>query len=825
MSAKQVRKLQALKVSKKGNDGNDGNDGNEDAKESGSDCESTEPAESKACGFAALIGSSDTDSDAADAHDSQIDKPAEMAVEKGPTTEIAAEIAPPSKSKKKKKGKKSQVKKTEDSSEGEELLLEAALVQAQVTAAANSLQLGDDVNCGNSLAMAKPFFNADRERRRLFKMKPSHMMKDGHNSRKGQSLKLRGTTEGHFLHYRRLFIIEPTPDEGWPRPDGCARMVTDSSQCFRIETTPERTKMLLEFASDAASYEPQMVYDFLMYYPFCVEALLVASEMNREGRDHQEAFRLLRRAVYAAECSFNGAFSPFSETQVPMVRGDGCCFLSWPRVRVQLPANDSSWPGWSWLMALWGYMLSLASQGLPRTSLEVCKLILAMTLPHDPTHSLAHLDYFALRAEEYDFLLHFVEKFNPPCALPAQCIMRLDCCLPNFAYSAALAYYLRTDGDACDEASALGTVNVEHLTEPCWVRPRAGSDQTDGPSQAHLALLRAMLLFPGTLRSILDNLGISLNSSASGSPYKLSWSELLERSPLGQKPTLHQQHFLAHALVSDAFVQRCAGFFRGERMLRWLHACAGRLVQMCQSSLFEKELLQARKAWSEAPLAVANALANDYKKFSTSEVGPERKVPVAFENAVNTWLGAPAETPQHRPEAQLVAKAPPEAPPRHAQLVPPPHPPLPPPGGYAPPERPPPPPPAGYALGGLLPPPQPLPKAAPLQLNYHRDEQEDSDDEALRKALLLSEAEERRRLVAEQDEEFRESLAADAARAESAADAALGEGGEGGGNQSLRVPDRESLTQLEAMGFDGAAAVDALRKAGNVEGAVELLTS
>ena len=275
-----------------------------------------------------------------------------------------------------------------------------------------------------------------------------------------------------------------------------------------------------------------------------------------------------------------------------MVRGDGCCILSWPRVRVQLPGNDSSWPGWSWLMALWGYMLGLASQGLPRTSLEVCKLILAMTLPYDPTHSLAHLDYFALRAEEYDFLLHFVEHFNPPCALPAQCIMRLDCCLPNFAYSAALAYYLRTDGDAC-EASALGTVNVEHLTEPCWVR--AGSDRTDGPSQAHLALLRAMLFFPGTLRSILDNLGISLNSSASGSPYKLSWSELLDRSPLGQKPTLHQQHFLAHALVSDAFVQRCAAFFRGERMLRWLHACAGRLVQMCESSLFEKELLQARK--------------------------------------------------------------------------------------------------------------------------------------------------------------------------------------------------------------------------------------
>lgn len=79
--------------------------------------------------------------------------------------------------------------------------------------------------------------------------------------------------------------------------------------------------------------------------------------------------------------------------------------------------------------------------------------------------------------------------------------------------------------------------------------------------------------------------------------------------------------------------------------------------------------------------------------------------------------------------------------------------------------------------------------------------QDSEDDEALRKALLLSEAEERRRLVAEQDAEYRESLAADAARADSTgADAPLGEGGEGGEggeSQSLRAPDRESLAWLD----------------------------
>ena len=49
--------------------------------------------------------------------------------------------------------------------------------------------------------------------------------------------------------------------------------------------------------------------------------------------------------------------------------------------------------------------------------------------------------------------------------------------------------------------------------------------------------------------------------------------------------------------------------------------------------------------------------------------------------------------------------------------------------------------------------------------------------------------------MAEQDAEYRESLAADAARADSTgADAPLGEGGE---SQSLRAPDRESLAWLD----------------------------
>ena len=572
-------------------------------------------------------------------------------------------------------------------------------------------------------------------------------------------------------------------------------MIADDSQSFRIESTSEHSKILLEFAACTMLHDPQMIHGFLTDHPFCVEGLLVYSEIARQSGEHQHAFELLRRAVYAAECGFDGAFSPFVETQVlgprkmaflpfdqkfrfqvrpyfvspcflghflicqvPAKRGEADCSVSWPRVRVQL-IEDPSWPGWSWFTALWGYMLSLSSQGLPRTAFEVCKLILAMTLPNDPTHSLIHLDYFALRAEEYDAFLQICEKLNPPCDLPARTITRLDCCLPNFAYSSALAHYLRRSIKDEDETAALSTISVEDLTTPYWepVLPSEG----EGPSQAHLALMRAMLLFPRTLRSILESLGISLNTSASGSPCKLSWSELLDKSPLiGEKQILHQQHFLAHALVSDAFVQRCATFFRGAKMLRWLHGCAGRLTQMCESSLFEQELMAARRAWSEAPLAVSLA---DYKDFSTSEVGTERKAPGVLERAVNSLMGS---TPiVQEPEdiwcwEFLVARTKRSRVWIHITL------------------------PHGlpychfvvvmlefYSLET-----HPIECLSPSKSLHHSSQDEEAQlQRALRASQAAEDAQERRRLIEEQNQELRESLAADAEKSkggyEDAADA------------------------------------------------------
>ncbi|CAE7224719.1 Tcf25, partial [Symbiodinium sp. CCMP2456] len=646
-----------------------------------------------------------------------------------------------------KKGKKQDAKSAgyPDSPDMDE---EDQLLDAAVAEVATSSAPGEQDLCGSCVfSMSKAFFSADREQKSLFgKMKMPKGKAQKAEIRKS-AVKHRGVHEGHFAHYRRLFLVEPASEENWGRPEGCAEMVPEAGEVlFAVRDTREYEMARAEFAGAAMLHDPNEVNAFLMDHPFCVEALFVLSDICRQSGQHQDAFQLLRRAAYAMECSFHGSFSPFQETRLDFQRGDAATSLHWPRVRLRLK-EEESWPGWPWLAVLWAYMLGLATQGLPRTALEVCKLVLAMTLPRDPLHALVHLDFFCLRAQEYSLLVNIAEGFDLPCSLPDKTILRLDCAMPNFAYSTALAlHFLKSGGRQAtkntDEGSAISTVSVEDLTQSCWVRQQF---QEDGPSRSHVALMRAMLLFPRTLRPILQELSISLVTAPAGSPYSTPWQQLLEKSPFAPHThKVHQQHSRIQSLVSEAFVHRCAALFRGEGTLRWLHACAGRLTQMCESSLFDQELMQARKSWSEAELGIGEAFSKDYQEFNTLEVEGERKPPAPLERAFNSWVG-----------------------------------------------------------GSQAPSPGPGP-AVP-------DSEEAQLQRALRLSEALAEASERRRLVEEQDAEFQASLAADRAReAEGEPEAQDVSAGAVAQLEAMGFPKDAAQQALQNAGGDVAEAVSLL---------------
>eukprot|EP00927_Polykrikos_kofoidii_P046928 TRINITY_DN41031_c0_g1_i1.p1 TRINITY_DN41031_c0_g1~~TRINITY_DN41031_c0_g1_i1.p1 ORF type:complete len:813 (+),score=119.17 TRINITY_DN41031_c0_g1_i1:230-2440(+) len=665
-----------------------------------------------------------------------------------------------------------------------------ALLDAMATATTGAVVDGeptgplDEVSLTCVLAMSRGNFAASRECRRVFGGLSGASTDLGilgntglgvHAlDRRGLASRTRGGHEGRLAHHRRLVIIEPTADEPWGRPDGIAEMVAsrpreaaeeDGAVRFRIQTTPAHTRARMELLGARLTHDPLQVTDFLYGQPFCVEALLITADILSANGEHDQAFKALRRAVYAVECGFDAGFSPLHQT------GAGP-LPQWPRVRLELPAVENwSWPGWAWVTALWAYMVGLYRQSLYRTAIEICKLLLAMTFPRDPMYVLHYLDIICIRGRQYDLVRQFAGSLVPASLVKGGATLRLDRCLPNFAFSVALSFYLSSETPP--EISHINRVTVTDILSD--VLEESGTSlRTEGEESSvapHAALMRALLFFPPVLPSLLRALDVQTNSlPPADSPYRKKWEQLFECRPFERMGSefRHKQHFLQHSRLADAYSKYCAYFWRGDAMLCWLHACAGRLVQLSESSLFDSELTAARLAWSQSELGVRTAIEVDYGGFNGSEAGPDKNMPLAVTRSMN-----------HDLESTGVPE-----------------------------------------WSGIDP------------VGIAQDDEDAQLERALRVSREAEEAAQRRSLIEEQDAELQESLVADQGREAGAASASLpssvphmGELPGSGGEDDATALKSASVAVLVDMGFDASEAALALSRVGNdAAEAITLLT-
>ncbi|WAR13303.1 TCF25-like protein [Mya arenaria] len=113
-------------------------------------------------------------------------------------------------------------------------------------------------------------------------------------------------------------------------------------------------------------------------------------------------------------------------------------------------------------------------RGCNRTALEFCKLLLSLDPDNDPLCALLMIDFYAVRATDYEFLIRLYNEWEAHRNLSQ---------LPNFAFSLALAYFLQAEG----------------------------GDTTKADKQ----LQDSLLMFPGVLNPLLDKCGVQADSSAS----------------------------------------------------------------------------------------------------------------------------------------------------------------------------------------------------------------------------------------------------------------------------------------------------------------------
>ena len=118
-------------------------------------------------------------------------------------------------------------------------------------------------------------------------------------------------------------------------------------------------------------------------------------------------------------------------------------------------------------------MLFVGGRACYRTALEFCKFLLSLDPDGDPLAIILAIDFYALRAKEYIWLIDFVKEWN---------LIKNLTLLPNFAFSLAVAHFHISNGN---------------------------TQQADG------ILQDALLKFPGVLKLLLEKCTVQSDARVS----------------------------------------------------------------------------------------------------------------------------------------------------------------------------------------------------------------------------------------------------------------------------------------------------------------------
>ena len=274
---------------------------------------------------------------------------------------------------------------------------------------------------------------------------------------------------------KKSVLFQPPAD--WPKPDIGLSMehleTRGGLSYFQFKWSEQYKQTQERYERAAATFEPRVLMEFLRTNQYHLDTLLNLFYIYTHTGDFTTADLLLQRCIYALEYSFH----PWFDVKSPLVR------LEYNHETNQIL-----------FQVLFRYISSLSRQGCHRSALEVSKLLLSID-HSDPMGVLFCMDYHAIRAREYGFLLQLVQKFDG-----GKGTLSL---YPNYAFSTALAkwFYEKDLGEAPKE--------VLKDEEEC---------------SSHEMLAQAIMAFPFVLVKLLDKLSSKSMISMT------MWTGVLEHS-------------------------------------------------------------------------------------------------------------------------------------------------------------------------------------------------------------------------------------------------------------------------------------------------------
>ncbi|XP_069595112.1 ribosome quality control complex subunit TCF25 [Ranitomeya imitator] len=308
------------------------------------------------------------------------------------------------------------------------------------------------------------------------------------------------------LHHRSTWLT--SAKNTWPRfsKTGITMSLLETKrgvQYFAFEHQRDYQQVQFKFLDAVESMDPNNIVLLLQMNPYHIDSLLQLSDVCRLQEDQEMARDLIERALYSLECAFHPVFSLTS----------GTCRLDYVRSENR-----------GFFLALFKHMMFLEKRGCLRTALEFCKLILSFDPENDPLCMLLLIDYLALRAREFLYLVRMFEEWEAHRNLSQ---------LPNFALSVPLALFLYGQQEEVSEQEQLNKYN-----------------------RASLLLQQSLIMFPGILIPLLDTCGIQPDTNVSSHPFFGAVAQISQPLALSQ--------------LTSLYIGRCQGLWKDPAVMCWL---------------------------------------------------------------------------------------------------------------------------------------------------------------------------------------------------------------------------------------------------------------
>lgn len=229
-------------------------------------------------------------------------------------------------------------------------------------------------------------------------------------------------------------------------------------QWYRLEHSENYRQVQRRFLAAVESMDSDNIIKIVNQQPYHVDSLVQISELCKMFEGEAMASELIEHAVLALESAFHPSF---------------CLLTGNSRVDYRHQENRSLY------VALFKHSQYLEGRACARTALEIAKLILTFDPINDPLAMILIVDYYALRAKQYEWLAQLYIEWEPTNNVSQ---------LPNMAFSNALAlFYLHKNTERIDLADE--------------------------------ALQYAVMMYPGLVKPLLDAISVQMDARANSHSY------------------------------------------------------------------------------------------------------------------------------------------------------------------------------------------------------------------------------------------------------------------------------------------------------------------